>query len=446
MTKFFATLIIIYAFSFVTPAHALPIEEVTSPSGIKIWLVQDHSVPLLSLQFSFAGGVEQDPIDKQGLSMLATNLLTQGAGDLDSAAFQQALADAAISLDISAGRDYLAGGFKTLTENIDRAAALTHLMLTQPRFDTAAVERARQQQSASIKRNLGDPDWQARRALFDQLFSGHPYAMRSLGTEKTLQAITEQDLRGFVAQRLTRDNLLIAATGDITPAAIGQIVDKIFSSLPQSEKLTPIEETTPVLDGKLTIVERPGPQSTVMFAAPGIKRNDKDWYAAVLLNYILGEGGFESRLMEEIRNQRGLTYGISTSLAPMQHGALLVGQAATDTAKTAEALTVLRQVWQQVFSTAITAKELQKSKDYINGSLPLAFSSTSAIAAILLGIQQDALPPDYLDHRPALFNAVTLTDIQRVAKRLLDPKFLTIIAVSEATDLKPDRTVPLAEQ
>ncbi|MBI1273365.1 MAG: insulinase family protein [Alphaproteobacteria bacterium] len=428
------------------PARALDIKEVTSPAGLKAWLVEDHSVPVVSLQFSFRGGVEQDTEDKQGLSVLAANLLEQGAGKLDSEAFQKALADDAISFGISASRDTIGGGIKALTDKFARASELARMALAQPRFDEAAIERTRKQQIAGIRQQLGDPEWQARRTLFAQLFPGHPYAMRSQGSEKTLSAITPEDLRAFASTRMARDNLLIAATGDITPEKLGAAIDAIFGKLPDHAALAAIPATEPKLDGTLTLLERKGAQSIILFAAPGIARDDPDWYAASILNYVLGGGGFESRLMTEVREKRGLTYGIGTGLAPMDHAAVLLGQAQADTAKAAEALAVTRAEWEKAYKGGITADELKKAQSYITGSLPLAFSSTSAIAGVLLGVQQDKLGIDYLDRRAGLVNAVTLNDIKRVAARLLDPAKLTLVVVGESGAIKADKTAPMAKE
>jgi len=419
---------------------ALPVQEVTSQKGISAWLVEDHATPVLALHFAFRGGVEQDPVDKQGLSALLADLLTEGAGQRDAQAYQQALADHGLNFGLDSGRDVISGVFYGLTAELPMAAELAHDALTAPRFEAEAIERVKQQHLGSIKNRLADPEWQARRALFALLFPDHPYAYRSLGTAQSLGKLTQADLRAEFKRRLARDNLLVSAVGNITPQALAGLLDKIFGDLPAKAQLQPIAEVAAPEIGRVLHLEQEGGQSLLLFAAPGIKRDDPDWQAASLLNYILGGGGFESRLMHQVRDKRGLTYGIDTSLSAMAATGLLLGDAKTANDKASEAWSVTRDVWDDVYEHGVTPAELKAAQDYLIGAFPTGFTSSSAIAGMLLALQKDHLPKTYLDQRASLLRAVTVEDIARVAQRLLDPDKMTLVVVGQPEGLVPDKT------
>lgn len=427
-------------------AFALPVQEVVSKLGVKAWLIEDHTNPTLALQFAFRGGVEQDTAKKQGLSVLLADMLTEGAGKRDARAYQQTLADNSISFGLEASRDVVGGSLYGLTSALPVAAELAHDALTAPRFDAEAIARLKQHQESVIKARLADPEWQARRALNAMIYPDHPYGFRSQGTAATLASLTQKDLKDEFARRFARDNLIVAVVGDITPDALAALLDKIFGDLPPHAKLHPVADIAMPVEAQSLHLEQKGGQSYLLFAAPGIKRNDPDWHAATLLNYLLGGGGFSSRLMQEVRTKLGLTYSIDTSLAAMEHSGLLVGEAKTANDKAGQAWQATRQVWSEVFENGVTAAELKSAQDYLIGSLPTSFTSSGAIAGMLLSVQKENLPKDYLDKRADLLRAVTTNDIARVANRLLDPKELTLVTVGAPEGIVSDRTEKFVDE
>lgn len=413
------------------PAAAMTIDRVVSPAGIEAWLVQDHSIPAVDLEFTFRGGAALEPKGKEGVANLLSEMLLEGAGDLDSERFQGELEDRSIALRFHAGFDSVEGSLKTLTENLDSATDLVRAAMTQPRFDAPDLARVKTRIETSLRRALEEPRAIAGETWMATAFPDQPYGRPSRGTVESVAALTADDLRAFLRARLARDNLTIGAAGDITPEALGKLVDRIFGALPEHAAPAALSDVVPQNLGQTIVIRRTVPQSVVTFGEAGVKRNDPDYYAATLVNYILGGGGFNSRLTTEVREKRGLAYGIYTYLAPYDHFGLILGGTATENGRVAQSIEVTKQVWTQMHDAGPTTDELANAKTYLNGSFPLQFDSTTQIARLLVSIQYDHLGIDYVDRRKNLINGVTLDDAKRVARRLLDPQQLLTVVVGE---------------
>jgi len=434
--------LVVLLFSAAAPFAAfagafVQVQEVTSPGGIKAWLVRDDKLPLVAMRFAFRGGVEQDPEDKQGLAELTMALLDQGAGPYDAEAFQQRLADRSISLKFSAERDVLKGSLKTLREGRDEAFRLLRLALVEPRFVPEAFARAKKQQLTAMKLEMGSAGWQARRALFAEIFKGHPYAMRHYGTLKTLQGLMREDVKIFAARHFARDNLVVSAVGDISPEELGASLDAVFGALPEHAELALVGDAA--WPGKVgtILVKREGTQTDMFFASPMLRRDDPDWYAAEIVNYVLGGGGFSSRLMDEVRDKKGLTYGIRTGLVSMDHASLLAGQASTDNPKTRQAREAVLHVWQGLYACGVTDEEIAAAKDYLSGALPIALTSTQTIAGMLLEMRLEHLGRDYLDRYEALIQNVSRQDVERVIRKWFNPDNLALVMVGAPEGVSP---------
>ena len=435
-------LLVVAVAGFSAAAEAVEVKKVVSPGGIVGWLVEDHSVPVLSMRFSFTGGAALDPADKAGRATMVASLLDEGAGDLDAQAFKKTLADLSISLDVNAGRDSVGGTLSTLSEHRQEAFRLLALALTKPRFDPDAVERIRGQMLLNIARRAVEPTSLAWRNFMRLAFEGHPYARPDDGTIETVRALTVEDLRAFHETRMALDNLLVGVAGDISPEQLAPLLDIAFGELPAKGSPTEGPETGVQNAGAAIVVERPVPQSVVVFGHGGVKREDPDWYAALIVDYVLGGGGFTSRLTEEVREKRGLTYGISTGLRPYDHAALFIGQTATQNDRVADSIQIIRGEWRRMAEQGLTEAELADAKTYLTGSFPIGLDSTGRIAAVLVAMQRDNLGIDYLDRRKALIEAVPLAEANRVAKRLLNPDGLIVVVVGQPANLKGNRAPP----
>ncbi|MDJ0948038.1 MAG: pitrilysin family protein [Alphaproteobacteria bacterium] len=414
---------------------AVKVERVTSPGGIEAWLVQDPSNPIIALEMSFLGGAALDPSDKLGLAEMVSGLLDEGAGDLDSQAFQKKLEDLSIGLSFGAGYDGFTGSLKTLTRHRDTAFDLLGMALTAPRFDAEPVERIRAQMLTIIARNEKNPHRIAGRNWWKTMFPGHPYGRPRDGTRESIANITSADLKAFAATRLAKSNMFVAVVGDITPAQLAPLLDRTFGALPKDPQLADVSRAEPALTGEISVIRRPMPQSVVIFGQNGVRRDDPDWYAAFLMNYVLGGGGFTSRLTEEVREKRGLAYTVSSWLNPMEYAAVMGGRVGTENTRVGKSIKLIRAEWARMRNEGISEQELADAKRYVTGSFPLRLDSTDSIARILVAVQRHKLGIDYLDKRNDYINAVTRADVQRVAQRLLTPDKLTFVVVGEPANL-----------
>ncbi len=418
------------------PAAAVTVTRVVSAGGIEAWLVEDHSSPILSMIFSFDGGAALDPSGKEGLATMVAGLLDEGAGDLKSQDFQSRLDDLAASFTAKADDDALRGEVKTTTANRAAAFDLVRLALTRPRFDADAVERVRGQLVAELARQQGEPSVVAQRAFAAMVFGQHPYGRPAEGTPAGLAAITVADLKDWVGQRFGRDHLIIGVAGDITAAELGPLLDTAFGDLPASVADASVSDTEPGAPGRVVVLRRQIPQSVAVFGEPGVKRDDPDWYAAFVMNSILGGGGFSSRLTNEVRVKRGLAYGAASYLIPNDHAALIEGEVATRNERMADSLAVIKREWQRMADDGVTAEELADAKTYLNGSFPLQMDGTASIARLLVVVQRDHLGIDYFDRRASLINAVSVDDVHRVARRLLHADQLAVVVVGDPTGVE----------
>jgi zinc protease len=323
-----------------------------------------------------------------------------------------------------------------LTENRVTAFNLLKLALTRPRFDPEPVERIRSQILAGIRQDSENPGAIASKSLFKRLFPSHPYGRLRSGTAKSVAAITRDDLVAFASSRMAKNNLKIGVVGDITAQSLAAVLDDVFGGLPDTAAPWDIPEAESQSDGRTQVVEKDIPQSSIVFADRGLKRKHPDFYAAYLMNYVLGGGGFTSRLYDTIRDKRGLAYSVYSGLHPLERAGLIFGGAGTTNAKVSETLSLLRQEWARMADNGVTEQELADAKTYQTGSYPLRFASSGSIAAMLVGIQMEDLGIDYMDRRNSLIEAVTLEDVNRVAKTLLRPDRLSIVVVGKPNGVK----------
>ncbi|MGR3839639.1 MAG: M16 family metallopeptidase [Cognatishimia sp.] len=413
------------------PAQAeIDIKEVTSPGGIKAWIVEEPSIPFVALELRFVGGGTLDAPGKRGVTNLMVGLLEEGTGDMDARDFAQATEELAAQYGYRPYDESIALSAKFLTENKDAALELFRKSVVEPRFDQESIDRVREQVLTGIRSDAKDPDRIAS-LTFDALaFGDHPYGSSMDGTEESVMGLTRDDIVAAHKGALALDRVYVSAVGDITAEELGPLLDDLLGDLPA----TGAAFAPPVsyqLEGGQTIVDFATPQSVAIFGHEGIERDDPDFFAAFVLNTIMGAGGFDSRLMEEVREKRGLTYGIGTYLIDMEQAQLYLGSVASANDRVMQAVDVVRAEWARMATDGPTEQELNAAQAYLTGAYPLRFDGNAAIANILVGMQMDDLGIDYIAGRNDKVNAVTLEDVRRVAARLMRPEDLHFVIVGQ---------------
>ncbi len=392
---------------------------IRSPGGIEAWLVEEHSVPLVAMDFAFIGGSTCDPDGMAGAASMLSDLLDEGAGPYDSQAFQQRLDDMAIELHFGARHDVFGGSLKTLAKFTREAFGMLKLALNEPRLDTADVERVRAQVIAGLKYDLNEPASIASKSWSAKAFAGHPYALPGDGTLESVAGITRGGLAGLRKSILARSNLKAAIVGAIDARTAAAMLDEVFGGLPASASAAPSAAPRFHGVGEQQVIDLDVPQSTIRFGAPGLKRDDPDFIAAVIGNHILGGGSFTSRLWQEVREKRGLAYSVGTALQPMRQIGLFAGSTATSNERAMQSVNIIQSEIKRFLDKGPTRAELEKARKYLKGSYALRFDTSTKIAGELVAIQLNDLGIDYPARHTGLIEAVTMADCRRASERLL---------------------------
>lgn len=408
------------ALSLTSARSAVTIQEVVSEKGVKAWLVEDYTVPIVTIRFAFKGGSSQDPAGREGLANLMTGLFDEGAGDLDSDAFQTALDEVGAEMSFDQGRDEISGTMRTLADTRSRAFELLRLAVNAPRFDQVPVDRIRAQIVSRIVADSRDPGTVAQLAFNEALFPGHPYARPDQGTPDTLASVSTDDLKAAHGRMFARDTLHVAVVGAIDAETLRVELDRIFGDLRAEAELTAVPDVTPKFGQELRI-DFPVPQTNIRFAYPGLERSDREYFAAYLMNHVLGGGSFSSRLFDEVREKRGLVYGIGSYIVNFDHATMLMIGTGSPADKAAETIDIIRAEVKRMAAEGPTEEELRKAKDYVTGAYAIAnLDSSSSIARTLVDIQINDLGIDYIERRVDLIGSVSLDDVKASARRLLD--------------------------
>lgn len=433
---------LLFALALAVPAQAADVRNIDLGPQAQVWFAEDHTVPVVAFTISLPGGSAHDPAGKPGLAYITAMMLDEGAGDMSSAAFQRALEARAIRLQARAERDYTVISVSALPEHAAEAMRLLQLALTRPRFDNDALTRVRTSIIQSLEQDAVEPASVASRAFMRGFFNGHPYGHAVNGDIASLKAITAADLRAFAKAHWVKNGIKIAASGDITQAAVTKLLGTTFAPLPATA-VRPVRNVGRLGQPGVHVTPLPVPQPAVVFGLPGIMRSDPDFIPGYVANYILGGGGFQARLMEELRTKRGLTYGVSTSVTSYLKASVMVGQVGTRASAVNQTIQVVRQTMADFAKNGPTQAELDDAKTYLTGSFPMAFASNTGIAAQLGTFQRQNLDIGYLTRRNSLIEAVTLDDVRRVGRRLFDPARLTVmVAGSPAGGPAPQRPRP----
>ena len=410
------------------------IQQFTTPGGVSVWLVEEPSIPILSLRMAWQAGETNDPEGMEGLTNAMVYHMNEGAGELDTQAFFKRMEELSMSFGCGASNESTFCNASMLTDNVRESFDVIALALTDPNFDDGPFERFKREQEVSLKTRETNARYLAGRALNQALFSYHPYAKET--TAESLAAITQDTMRAQKDLLMVREGMLVTAVGAISPAELAPLIDQAVAGLPETSEAMEADEV--FLSSPLSepiIIDLPHPHSLVTFTAPAMKRDDPDFYSAVVLNYTFGGGGFESRLMKDLRVERGLTYGVRTGVSAGDKLQTWAGSGSTKNESAGEFIAGVKENMVAIVSEGITEEELSAAKAYLTGSYPLGFDSNAKIAARMMGVRLEDLPVDFFDKRNAMVDAVTLEDVNRVAVEYLDPANFTFVVVGQPEGL-----------
>lgn len=411
------------------------IQQFTTPGGVSVWLVTEPSIPIVSVQMAWRGGSVADPDGLEGLGQAVVYGMNEGAGDLDSLAFQTAMEELNMSFSCSNGTEWTSCSATMLSENAPASMALVASALTAPRYDEGPFQRFLREQEVSLKTRETSAGYLAWRAQSQALYPDHPFAREV--TPESLAALTPELARSHMRALMRKDGMLVTAVGNISPEALAPLIDTAVAALPETSDLPAV---TPVTLPQMAavdpvIVPLPQPQSLVRFIGPAMDRANPDYFPAFVLNYTFGGGGFESRLMKTLRVDKGLTYGVSSSIDPNPSFTVWSGGGQTKNESAGDFITGIREEMQKFIDGGVTEAELSDAKAYLIGSYPLGFDSNAKIASNIMSVRQDDLGVDYFDRRNALIEAVTLEDVNRVAATYLAPGRYSFFVVGEPQGL-----------
>lgn len=417
---------------------AIPIQHWTQASGAQVWLVESPGIPMLDVQIDFDAGNRRDPATQAGLADVTALMAGKGVAAsgsqpaLDENQLGEAWADLGASFGASAGQDRMSFGLRTLTDPalLPRAVALAARQLGQPAWPGAVWQRERQRLAAAIAEAHTRPATVAALAFAKAVYGDHPYGYET--TPESLARIGTADMQVFYAQYIQPCRARVSVVGAVTRAQADALVAELLGRLPQAGScaaLPPVAEVAPLVAARDIRIPMPAAQAQVLIGQPGYKRDDPAFFALLVGNHILGGGGFTSRLMAELREQRGLTYGVSSSFSPGRHaGAFTIGlQTRPDQAD--EAVKLARQVLADFVANGPAAAELQAAQDNLIGGFALRLDSNRKLLGNVANIAWNGLPLDYLEHWNAHVAAVTTEQIRQAFQRVLQPERMVTVVV-----------------
>jgi zinc protease len=419
------------AFSVAARA-ALPIETWRTPSGAKVLFMAVDTLPIIDVSVEFPAGASRNPPDKAGLARLTVHAMQLGAGDLDEAAISNRLADVGARLTPSIDIDRAGYSLRTLSSALARNTAFEVLesLLSAPSFDEAVFEREKVRSIAGLREALTRPGTIVEREFMSRLYRSHPYAMMAGGEPDTLQALTVADARRFHRDHYVADRAVVAIIGDLSRAEAEELAQRLTRRLPPTSKQPRALPPVPALERATeTWLPHPASQAYLRLGAPGVRRGDPDYYALWLANQVLGGGGFTSRLTEELREKRGLTYSAGSYFAAYAREGPFVLAAQTRREQADEALTVMRQTLERFVRDGPSAIELEAAKQNAIGGFMLRVDSNEKLHEYLALIGFYDLPLDYIERFPKELEKLTLQQVRDAVRRRIDPSRLVTVVV-----------------
>ena len=414
-----------------TQAQATPeIHHWTTDNGARVYFIETHALPMVDIRMVFDAAAAREPASLNGLAMLTNDMLLEGSGELDTKAIAEGFEDKGAEIETSSLRDMAIVSLRTLSERkyLDPVTDLMARIVSQPSFPVDSLERERARALQALDHALQNPGTVAQRKLFQMLYGEHPYSHFAIGTKAGLKAIERKDLVDFHRRYYVASNLVIALVGDLGMRQARALASKLAAPLAKGRRpqaLPPVAD----IEASETRIPFPSTQSHVMLAHIGVKRSDPRYFALKLGNHALGGGGFQSRLMDEIREKRGLSYGAYSYFLPMRERGPFIASLQTRNDQADKALKVMRDVVGEYLAHGPSEEEMDMAKKNITGGFPLTIDSNKKMVATLAMMGFYDLPLDYLDTYIDRINAISRDQVSQAMRSTLDMDGMVTVVV-----------------
>jgi zinc protease len=420
-----------------SPSHAIEIKKMTLSNGATLLVSEEHHLPMLTMMVEFDAGTRRDPKGKEGLADLTARSLSQGTKELTAPQFDQKVDFMGSSVGVSAERDYATAGMTTLKKYQGETLGLLAGILTEPGLRDADIQRKRDEQVAEIKAAEEQPGYTADVEFTKQLFGDGPYGHPGAGYSDSVAKLTNDDVRGFYRDYYKLGNAIIAVAGDVKADEVKASLEKSLAGLAGAVTAQTAPPPINLAPGLLVkVIDRNVVQANIIMGSGGVERANPDFYRLKVMNYILGGGGFSSRLVKVVRSEHGLAYSVNSGFEPGKYqGAFSIGLQ-TKNQSSNQAIDLILQQIREIQEKPVSDAELDGAKKFLIGSFPLGIERQSAIASFMIQIEFYGLGLDYADQYPKLIGAVTRDDVLAVAKKYLHPDSMILIAVADQSEAK----------
>ncbi|MBF0433786.1 MAG: insulinase family protein [Magnetococcales bacterium] len=410
-------------------------------NGIRVYLLENHAHPMVEMRLLTRGGSVFDPVGKEGVAFMTAWMFNEGAGDMDAESFRDRLDYFGIVMNGDAKRDTLEVSLTTLAGHVEEAVRLLALRLTQPRFATHDFERGLQETIVNLKQNQEHASWRAAMRLYDLMYRGHPYSHPPSGTLAGMARVTRNDVRQFHVKSFRAPQMVLAVAGDVTEETLKTILERYLGDVdPRPTPHGAIPRVSSEGPGKVVTIPMTILQTAIEMGVVAMDREDPDYYPMVVMTQVFGGPGLTSRLHEEIREKRGLTYGVHATFMPLEARGPFVISMKTKTESSTEAIRLIRKEMTRLVEDGIGDEELADVKRYLTGSFALNFDTLKKQASIWGAIGYYRRGLDYVRRWPERIRGVSAADVQRVARRILDPK--SYFCVTAGKPVSSDKHAP----
>lgn len=417
---------------FSSNAHALNVNKTVLPNGLVLLHSENHNLPIVMVTLIVKAGQIREPEEKAGLANLTAELLTEGTKNRKSRDISEETDFIGASLDASAGSDYTTVTLSVLKKDIDKGLELFSDILLNPSFPQEEIDRKRELIKGSLKRREEEPSFLADRAFRKEVFGAHPYGRLVEGSAETIDAIKREDVTRFYAEYFLPNNSILSIAGDVSPDDVSSMIKRYLDEWKKTDlPPTAVKRTDEQKTKKVIKIDKDLTQANILLGNLGISRDNPDYYAVSVLNYILGGGGFSSRLMQSVRDEMGLAYDVHTSFASYKEGGnFQIGLQTKNESANIAIDQILKQV-ERIRKDKVSDQELSDAKSYLTGSFSRRLDTNRKIADFLAAVEFYSLGLDFAVKYSGYINAVTKDDVLRVARKYLTAENYTLVIVAD---------------